>query len=165
MIDVERVLASRDLKVVLSITGKAKLKRERLDFLQKFTLWNSLFPLDFAAVFCKLVGIVEDLYRLGVHLNLPQHLLDAIEADFPHSTEKRRTELVRVWINSSPYPPCWCHLVEALKLTDYRVLAKEIEMEHSKFLGLGWVNNISSCMHVLNVCVFVWLACSGSSSH
>ena len=99
MIDVERVLASRGLKVVLSITGKAKLKRERLVFLRKFTLWNNL---EFASVFIKLQDIVQDLYRLGVHLNLPQHLLDAIETDFPHCIERRRTELVRVWPMARP---------------------------------------------------------------
>ena len=156
MIDVERVLASRDLKVVLSITGKAKLKRERLVCLCKFTLWSSLFPLDFAAVLHKLHGIVQDLHQLGVHFNLPRHLLDAIEADFPHSTERKRTELVRVWMSSSPDPPCWWHLVQALKLMDYRVLAKEIETEHGKFLGLCWVNVRVS---------YVWLACSDLSSH
>ena len=166
MIDVERVLASHDLKVVLSITGKAKLKRERLVFLHKITLWNSLFPLDFAAIFCKLQGIVQDLYRLGVHLKLPQHLLDAIETDFPHSTENRRTELVRVWMSSSPDPPCWWHLVQALKLTDYRVLAKEIETEHGKFLGLGGLAlYLRVCMYLINVYVYVWLACSELSSH
>ena len=150
MSDVERVLASRDKKVVLSVTGKRSLERENLDFLCKFTLWSSLFPLDFASVLHKLQGIVHDLYRLGVHLNLPRHLLDAIEADFPHSTERRRTELVRVWMSSSPDPPCWWHLVEALKLMDYRVLAKEIETEHCKFfIVMGWQSNAD----VLLTCV------------
>ena len=133
MSDVERVLASRDKKVVLSVTGRRSLERENLDFLCKFTLWSSLFPLDFASVLHKLQGVVQDLYSLGVHLNLPRHLLDAIEVDFSQSTERRRTELVRVWMSSSPDPPCWWHLVQALKLMDYRVLAKEIETKHRKF--------------------------------
>ena len=137
MSDVERVLASGDKNVVLSVSGKRTLKRENFDCLCKLTLWNSLFPLDFASVLHKLQAIVEDLYRLGVNLSLPRHLLDAIEADFPHSTERRRTELVRVWMSSSPDPPCWWHLVQALKQMDYRVLAKDIETEQSKFLGLG----------------------------
>ena len=136
MSDVERVLASCDKNVVLSVTGNRTLKRESLDFLCKLTLWNSLFPLDFASVLGKLQDIVQDLYRLGISLSLPRHLLDAIETDFPHSTERRRTELVRVWMSSSPDPPCWWHLVQALKQIDYRVLAKEIETEQSKFLGI-----------------------------
>ena len=136
MSDVERVLASCDKNVVLSVTGKRKLTRENLDCLCKLTLWNSLFPLDLASVLRKLQSIVQDLYRLGVNLSLPRHVLDAIETDFPHSTERRRTELVRVWMSSSPDPPCWWHLVQALKQTDYRVLAKEIETEQSKFLGI-----------------------------
>ena len=143
MSDVERVLTSRDKKVVLSVTGKRSLERENLDFLCKFTLWSSLFPLDFASVLHKLQGIVQDLYSLGVHLNLPRHLVDAIEVDFSQSTERRRMELVRVWMSSCPDPPCWWHLVQALKLMDYRVLAKEIETEHSKFFtGMGWCKYI-----------------------
>ena len=146
MSDVERVLASRDKKVVLSVTGKRSLECENLDFLCKFTLWSSLFPLDFASVLHKLQGIVQDLYSLGVHLNLPRHLLDAIEADFSKSTERRRTELVRVWMSSSPDPPCWWNLVQALKLIDYRVLAKEIETEHGKFFtGRGWCKYNQLC--------------------
>ena len=138
MSDVDRVLASCDKNVVLSVTGKRTMKRECLDFLRKLTLWNSLFPLDFASVLHKLQAIVQDLYTLGVNLNLPRHLLDAIEMDFPHSTERRRTELVRVWMSSSPDLPCWWHLVQALKLMDYRVLAKEIETEQSKFFVTAW---------------------------
>ena len=154
MSDVERVLASRDKKVVLSVTGKRSLERENLDFLRKFTLWISLFPLDFASVLHKLQGIVQDLYSLGVHLNLPRHLLDAIEVDFSQSTERRRTELVRVWMSSSPDPPCWWHLVEALKLMDYRVLAKEIETEHGKFfIVMGWCKYDQSNADVLLTCV------------
>ena len=154
MSDVERVLASRDKKVVLSVTGKRSLERENLDFLCKFTLWSSLFPLDFASVLHKLQGIVQDLYSLGVHLNLPRHLLDAIEADFSQSTERRRTELVRVWMSSSPDPPCWWHLVQALKLMDYRVLAKEIETEHGKFfIGMGWCKYDQSNAAVLLTCM------------
>ena len=137
MSDVDRVLASCDKNVVLSVTGKRTLKRESLDFLRKLTLWNSLFPLDFASVLHMFQAIVQDLYRLGVNLSVPQHLLDAIEMDFPHSTDRRRTELVRVWMSSSPDPPCWWHLVQALELMDYRVLAKEIETEQSKFWGIG----------------------------
>ena len=136
MKDVDRVLTSCDKNVVLSVTGKRTLKRENVDCLRKLTLWSSLFPLDFASVLHKLQGIVQDLYRLGVNLSLPQHLLDAVETDFPQSTERRRTELVRVWMSSSPDPPCWWHLVQALKRMDYRVLAKEIETEHCKFLRM-----------------------------
>ena len=136
--DVVRVLASRDKKIVLSITGKRRLERENLVCLRKLTLWNSLFPLDFASVLHKLQAIVQDLYRLGVNLSLPRHLLDAIETDFPHSTERRRTELVKVWMSSSSDPPCWWHLVQALKRMDYRVLAKEIETEQSKFFVTAW---------------------------
>ena len=157
MSDVDSVLASCDKNVVLSVTGKRTMKRECLDFLRKLTLWNSLFPLDFASVLHKLQAIVQDLYMLGVNLSLPRHLLDAIETDFPHSAERRRTELVRVWMSSSPDPPCWWHLVQALELMDYRVLAKEIETEQSKFC-----NSMGVCKCAL-LCVCP--TCSDLCSH
>jgi GTPase SAR1 family protein len=131
MSDVERVLASCDGIEVHSITRKARLKRERLTCLLKFTLWNNLFPLDSASVLHKLRDIVKDLYQLGDYL-IPRDRLDAIEMDFPHSVERRRIELVRVWMSSSPDPPCWWHLVQALERMDCKVLAKEIETEHGK---------------------------------
>ena len=161
MSDVDRVLASYDKNVVLSVTGKRTLKRERLNFLRKLTLWNSLFPLDFASVLCKLQDIVQDLYRLGVNLSIPRHLLDAIETDFPHSTERRRTELVRVWMSSSLDPPCWWHLVQALIQMDYRVLAKEIETEQSKFFG----NRLTMYFMHVYLYKYVLLICNDLSSH
>ena len=50
MDDVERVLASHDGKIVLSITRQPRLKRERIACLSRFTLWNSLFSLNFSSV-------------------------------------------------------------------------------------------------------------------
>jgi ankyrin repeat protein/GTPase SAR1 family protein len=133
MSDIKEVLASPEMKEVFSLTGRGSgLERKRIICLCK-SPWNSLFSLDYASVLQKLQIIVQDLYKLGVYLNIPRHLLDAIETDFPQSTERRRIELVRVWLSSSPDPPCWWHLVQALQQMDYRVLAKEIETEQSKF--------------------------------
>ena len=128
MSDMNRVLASRDKNVVLSVTGKRTLKRECLYFLHKLTLWNSLFPLNFASVLHKLQAIVQDLYRLGVNLSLPRHHLDAIETDFPHSTERRRMELVRVWMSS-----CWWHLVQALKQMDTEFWQRKLKQSMVSF--------------------------------
>lgn len=135
MEDVERVLASCEGKVVLSVTGEMQLKRGRIACLCKFTHWNNLFPLDYVSVEDQLKPIVNDLQRLGLNLDLPHSRLQAIEKDFPHNTD-RRSELVRLWMSSSPAPdpPCWWQLIQALnQMEDYCVLAKEIEQQHSKY--------------------------------
>ena len=130
--DVESVL-NKGEKVVLSVTGKKRLDRSKIIFLRNFTLWNNLFPLDFASVLSYLQDVVRNLYKLGIYLRLPQGKLDAIEADFPTDTEKRRIRLVRVWMSSSPDPPCWWLLAQALEQVDHRVLAHKIKQQHSKY--------------------------------
>ena len=133
MSDVERVLASHNKKVVLSFTGKGKLKCERITCLCRFTLWNSLFSLDFRSVVHYLEDVVHDLYKLFIHLGLPTSRLDTIEANFPNNVDRRRAELVGVWISSSsPDPPCWWQLVQALKEIKYGRLAQDIETKHSE---------------------------------
>ena len=130
--DVMRVLNERK-EEVLSLTGKTGLDRSKIVFLRNFTFWNDLFPLDFASVLSCLQNVVRNLYKLGIYLRLPQGKLDAIETDFPTDTEKRRIQLVRVWMSSSPDPPCWWLLAQALERVDHRVLAHQIKQQHSKY--------------------------------
>ena len=130
--DVESVLNEGE-EVVLSVTGKKRLDHSKIVFLRKFTFWNDLFPLDFASVLSYLQDVVSDLYKLGFFLRLPQGKFDAIEADFPTDTEKRRIRLVRVWMSSSPDPPCWWLLAQALEQVDHRVLAHQIKQQHGKY--------------------------------
>ena len=120
MDDVERVLASHDGKIVLSITRKPRLKRERIACFSRFTLWNSLFSLDFSSVHHYLKDVVKEMYELFIYLCLPKSSIDAIEANFPNNVERRRIELVDTWISSSsPDPPCWWQLLQALKKVKY----------------------------------------------
>ena len=130
--EVESVL-NEGKDVVISVTGNMRLNRSRIIFLRNFTFWNDLFPLDFASVLSYLQDVVRNLYKLGIYLRLPQGKLDAIEADFPTDTEKRRIRLVRVWMSSSPDPPCWWLLAQALEQVDHRVLAHQIKQQHSKY--------------------------------
>ena len=130
--DVMRVLNERK-EEVLSLTGKTGLDRSKIVFLRNFTFWNDLFPLDFASVLSYLQNVVRNLYKLGIYLRLPQGKLDAIETDFPTDTEKRRIQLVRVWMSSSPDPPCWWLLAQALERVDHRVLAHQIKQQYSKY--------------------------------
>ena len=129
--DVKKVL-NEGKDVVISVTGNVRLNRSKIICLRNFTFWNDLFPLDFASVLSYLQDVVRDLYKLGISLRLPQGKLDAIEADFPTDTEKRRIRLVRVWMSSSPDPPCWWLLAQAMEQVN-RALAYQIKQQHSKY--------------------------------
>ena len=129
--DVERVLAEGK-EVVLSMTGKMRLKCTQITCLRNFTFWNDLFPLDSASVLHYLNNVVRELFKLGIYLGLPSSKLDAIEKDFPTDTDRRRIQLVRVWMSSSPDPPCWWLLAQALEQVDHRALAQRIKRQHSK---------------------------------
>ena len=135
MSDVKSVLSlpPHEGQVVLSINGKQSLIRERIACLSKFTPWNSLFSLDVASVNHYLEEVVKEMYALFIHLGLPKTLLDTIEANFPNDLDRRRIELVDAWISSySPDPPCWWHLVQALKKAKYGRLAQELKTQYSK---------------------------------
>ena len=136
MSDVERVLTSseEEKKVVVSVMGKrGKMERTKLLCMRKLTHWDSLFPIDFASILDCLRDIVGDLFSIGLHLKIPRGILEAIEADYPYdTTRRRRRELVRGWMSSSLDPPCWWHLVKALKSIEKVALAEEVETKHSK---------------------------------
>ena len=150
--DVESVLNEGE-EVVLSVTGNMRLDRSRIVFLRNFTFWNDLFPLDFASVLRFLKDVVFSLHELGISLRLPKGKLDAIEADFPTDTEKRRIRLVRVWMSSSSDPPCWWLLAQALEQVDHRVLAHQIKQQHSKYriqsFHAATPANNHVCVHVM----------------
>ena len=147
MSDVKSVLSlpSHEGQVVLSVNGKRSLIRERIACLSKFTLWNSLFSLDVAPVNHYLEEVVKEIYGLFIHLGLPKTLLDTIEANFPNDLDRRRIELVDAWISSSsPDPPCWWQLVQALKKVKYGRLAQDLETQYSKCSVVYSCTNIHS---------------------
>ena len=128
---VERVL-NEGKEVVLSCrSDKPPLYRSKFSFLRNFTIWNDIFPLDSTSVLHSLQEVVRRLYQLGLYLGVPASSVDAIEADF-HTTDRRRVQLVRVWMSSSPDPPCWWLLAQALEQVEYGGLAQRIKQQHSK---------------------------------
>ena len=131
---VERVLTSADgrAEVVVSATGKRQMERSKLHCLRNFTLWYSLFPMDFKSVLHYIKDVVRELYTLGLHLGIPKGILDAVEADNLTDICKMRRELVKGWMSSSLDPPCWWHLVSALRAVRWSVLAEEIATEFGK---------------------------------
>ena len=134
---VERVLTSANgrAEVVVSATGKRQMERSKLLCLRNFTLWYSLFPMDFKCVLYYVKDVVEELYMLGLHLDIPRGVLDAIESRYlAENPDKMRRELVKGWMSSSLDPPCWWHLVNGLRAISWTVLAEEIATKFGKFL-------------------------------
>ena len=103
MKDVERVLTSAEgrAEVIVSDLGKRQMERSKLLCLLNFTLWSSLFPMDFKSVLHYIKDIVKELYMLGLYLGIPKSTLDALEADNRTDVCKMRRELVKVWLSSS----------------------------------------------------------------
>ena len=136
MRDVERVLTSADgrAEVVVSASGRKQLERSKLLYLHNFTLWSSLFPMDFKSVLHCIKDVVRELYTLGLHLDIPRGVLDCIEAalDAHCVTDKERRQLVKGWMSSSLDPPCWWHLVEALHAAERGTLAQKIAKDFGK---------------------------------
>ena len=129
---VEEALHSEGNNWIPSVSGKAKMNRSRLLYMRMFTHWRNLFPIDFNSILDSLANIVLNLYDLGLHLGISSRILEAIEADFPTDTSRRRRELVSGWMNSTADPPCWWRLVQALERIDERIVAVTIQREHSK---------------------------------
>ena len=134
MREVEKALTHSDSegnKWILSI-GTAKIDRSKLLSLRILTHWHILFPIDFLSVHHLLENVVDKVYELGLELKVPNHTLDELETNFPTDVVKRRREVVKGWMSSTHHPPCWWHLVQALKRIGMNALAEEIQREHSK---------------------------------
>ena len=133
MSEVNLALTSEGLDVILSAEGKGKMKCSKVLWMRKLTHWDSLFPIDTVSVLKCLENVSRNLYTFGIYLGFPTGVLDALERDFPNSTERQRTELVRRWLSSS-LDPCWWHLAQALKQIQEGVLAQEIERDEGKYV-------------------------------
>ena len=131
---VEFAFTHPEVNVIPSVAGKKVMERSRLLYLRKLTLWDSFFPMEFVSVLRYLKPLVTEVYELGLELKVPVHCLETISSDFPSDTSRRRRELVRVWLSSSLDPPCWWHLVRALRseLVGRKDLATNIKTDFSK---------------------------------
>ena len=136
MSDVERVLTSPQRKQwVVSVSGKQRMERSKLDSLLQLSHWNKLFSIDLDSVLSHIEEVVRGLHMLGIYLAIPKSRLEEVEENFPRDVKRQRIELVKVWMNSShsDYPPCWWHLVQALEKIQHGALAEKIRAQYSKF--------------------------------
>ena len=130
---VERILACPERKeVIISKSGNKQMEVSKLLSLRILTHWHNLFPIDFLSVHHLLKNVVDKVYDLGLELKVPYHTLEELETNFPTDVVKRRREVVKGWMSSTHHPPCWWHLVQALKRIGMNALAEEIQREHSK---------------------------------
>ena len=133
MTRVEKALTQSEEKVKwIHSDGTAKMDRSKLLCMHVLTHWHSLFPIDFLSVHHLLKNVVDRVYDLGLELKVPYHTLEELETNFPTDVVKRRREMVKGWMSSTHHPPCWWHLVQALKRIGMNALAEEIQREHSK---------------------------------
>ena len=117
---------------ILSVSGKRPMDLSKLLLcMQRLTHWFSLFPIDSNSVLQYLKDVVN-MSRLGRHLGIPQDTGVAVISDHHTEISKGKKELEMVWLSSSLDPPCWWHLVQALKGTDYTEVAAKIETDQSK---------------------------------
>ena len=166
MSEVEEVLTTtQGAKMAVSVNGRGRMKRERIIHFHKLSLWDSFFPMDFLSILQYLKALVNEVYDLGLVLKVPVHCLDTLSSDFPTDTSRRRRELVRVWLNSSLEPPCWWHLVRALRtdMVGRKDLAQSIERDFGKLILLA-AFCIPQCLYIISVQVML-LDCKRSSWH
>ena len=131
----EALTGTEGPQVVVSVNGKGLLKRERFIHLRRLTLWSSFFPMDFLSILQYLKSLVTEVDDLGLVLKVPVHCLETLKYNFPDII-KRKWELVRVWLSSSLEPPCWWHLVRALRtdMVGRKDLAESVKRDIGKLI-------------------------------
>ena len=136
MSDVEKALAHPERSNwIVSVSGKSQMKCSKLFSMHSLNFLQVMFPIDLKPVLHHLKNVVGELYELGLHLNVPYHIVEAIRVNFPDDVNKRKREVVVEWMKSSP---CWWHLVQALKEIGHEAIAEHIKESYSKF-GLNYI--------------------------
>lgn len=129
--EVEEFLAApQGGTVPLSLTGKIFMEPTKLTFLSKLAHWHNFFPIDRTTVLKYLENVVADLEYFGLDLGLCPGAVDAIMEENT-KCDRRKWEIVKRWMSSNKTPPCWWHLLKALRGREGK-LARDIERKHGK---------------------------------
>jgi ankyrin repeat protein len=131
MRDVERALQCPDENKIINVIGTNWMDRKRVFSMRKCSHWHRLFPIDTKSVLQYLDEVLDNLFQIGLQLGLLESTIRDIEEKFRGDIRRTRQELIDEWINSSIEPPCWWHLVQALK-EDYYVLSEDIKRIHGE---------------------------------
>ena len=149
--EVERALA-QSREIVISISGKRQMELPTYLSSLIFTHWHTIFPIDFVSVLHLLENVeVDKMFELCLNLFIPYHKVEALEINFHRPTDKglMRREMVKEFMSFTHHPPCWWHLVHALKRMNMTLLAKEIQRKHSKSHAIVTINLQFSCVIIL----------------
>ena len=138
MSEVNLALTSEGLDVILSAEGKGKMKCSKVLWMRKLTYWDSLFPITIQDVLHYSKDIVRDTYDFGLYLNLPPHVLEALQVKYyPTDVIRMKREVVKEWMSSSQTPPCWCTLAEALRTVGKVNMAAQVQEEHGEYVNMS----------------------------
>ena len=149
MSDVEKALVHPERSNwIVSVSGKSQMECSKLFSVNILSLLHVMFPIDLQSVLHHLKNIVQVVYNLGLQLKVPYHILEAMEEDFPTDVIRRKREMVKGWLTSSD-PPCWWHLVQALKIIGRSNIADEIEASYSKQTDNNYARNLHN--HLFSV--------------
>ena len=132
---VERVLMSPEGKEDVINTSNKTMSCEKVMYMRQLTYWSSLFPIDFPPVYQLLEGVSAKWYVLGLHLHLPKNKLDVIEEENPKSVENCLRGMVSAWMHFFSDPPCWWHLILALREIGKGGLTTEVESKYGEFIS------------------------------
>ena len=103
-----------------------------------------LFPMELIKVLKALEPVVGEWYMLGLHLGLPDSVVDTIERDY-HTTPERKKRMVQRWMSAPQLCPSWCSLVKALCEVGLNTATERISKEHSKC----FVREVDMLFHIL----------------
>ena len=77
------------------------------------------------------LSAVSKWYQLGIRLGLQPSQLRQIEQEVPTDIERRKVEVVDLWLQSTP-GASWRHIVTALREMGEMTTAERIELKYVK---------------------------------
>lgn len=95
---------------------------------------GQLFPFKISDILSYITTIVIEWHSLGIHLNMPCHILEEIRANNPHNIIGCKEQMISKWMDyeSLAAPSCWWLLLKAIKSLGKNLIAKNIEEKHGR---------------------------------
>ena len=95
---------------------------------------DQLFPLKISDILSHVKSVVTEWHSLGIHLNMPYHILEGIRANNPHNILACKEQMISKWMDeeSLATPSCWWSLLKAVKTLGKNLIANNIEEKHGE---------------------------------
>ena len=93
-----------------------------------------LFPLKISDILSHITTIVAEWHSLGIHLNMPYHVIEEIQANNPRDIVACKEQMISKWMDRDlqAIPSCWWSLVKTIKDLGKNLIAKNIEDKYGK---------------------------------